>query len=251
MKKHKKNKPNLNNNNFYDGNEMQSNGGKCEFLIKERFKYTEKQINIIKIALEKDTRAIFCDGIWGSGKSFIAVLIALKLLSHKKINGIIYIRNPIESSSTSKIGSLPGSILEKMEPYNQIFFDKLSELLTSPDLDKLKKSNKIECIPLGYARGLSWESKVVIVDEAASLTYDDILLLLTRCGDHTRIIFIGDSINQNDIGTKSGFRKIYNLFSDEESKNNGVFTFELNQETDIVRSGFVRFVMKKTGKIVN
>ena len=230
--------------------ELQPSSAKNELFIKEKFEYTDKQINIIQTGLAKDTRAIFCDGLWGSGKSFISVLIALKLLSQRKINGIIYVRNPIESSSTSKIGYIPGSILEKMEPYNQIFFDKLSELLPRPEVDKLKKDGSIECVPLGFTRGLSWESKLIIVDEAASLTYDDILLLLTRCGEHTRIIFIGDSINQNDIGIKSGFRKMFNLFSDEESKTNGIFTFELNQESDIVRSGFVRFIMKKTGKII-
>jgi predicted ribonuclease YlaK len=136
-----------------------------------------------------------------------------------------------------------------MQPYNQIFFDKLDEFLTKPDIDNLQKQNKIECIPLGFSRGLSWEGKLIIVDEAASLTFDDIILLLTRCAEHTKIFFIGDSLNQNDIGAKSGFRKMFDLLSDEESQAAGIRTFSLQKEEDILRSGFVRFIMKKTGKI--
>ena len=220
------------------------------FTIKEQFKYTDKQLSIIKTGLNKDTKAIFCDGLWGSGKSYMAVLIALKLLSQKRVNSIVYIRNPVESSSLSRIGFIPGTIEDKMAPYNQIFFDKIYEFISKSEMDKLQKEGKIQCVPLGYSRGLSWSSKVIIVDEAASLTYDDILLLLSRCGEHTKIIFIGDSVNQNDIGSKSGFKKMFDLFNDEESRKEGVFSFELKHSADIVRSGFVRFIMKKTGKII-
>ena len=201
-------------------------------IIKERFEYNERQLEIIHAGLNKETKSIFIDGIWGSSKSYLSVLISLKLLYQNKINQIIYVRNPVESSTTSKTGFLPGDIAEKMAPYNQIFFDKLGELLPKSEVEKLIKENKLACIPLGFARGLS-------------------ILLLSRCGEHTKIFFVGDSLNQNDIGNKSGFRQMFDLLSDEESKENGVFTFERQKMEDIVRSGFVRFIMKKTGKIKN
>lgn len=217
--------------------------------IKERFKLTEKQQSILNCGLSKECKCLFLDGIWGSSKSYLATLISLKLLSNKRIDQIIYIRNPIEASTMGKIGFIKGDTSEKMLPYNQIFFDKLDELLYKQDIDKLNKENRFICLPLGFTRGLSWSCKAIIVDEAASMTYDDILLLLSRCGEFTKIFFIGDSLNQNDIGTRSGFSTIFKLFSDQESKDNGVFTFELKESSDIVRSGFVRFIMKKLGKI--
>jgi phosphate starvation-inducible PhoH-like protein len=113
------------------------NSNKNELYIKERFNYTEKQKSILEISQKKEVKSIFIDGLWGSGKSFIAVLIALKLLSQKKVNGILYVRNPIESSSTSRIGFIPGTIEEKMLPYNQIFFDKLNEFISKSEIEKL------------------------------------------------------------------------------------------------------------------
>ena len=221
---------------------------KEELKIKERFDFTDKQKEIIERGMHKDTRCIMIDGLWGTSKSYLATLISLKLLSDKRIDQIMYVRNPIESSSSGKIGFIKGEISEKMAPYNEIFFNKLEELLSRQEIDKLEKEGRIACLPLGFTRGLSWNCKAIIVDEAASLSWDDILLLLTRCGEFTRIFLIGDSENQNDIGTKSGFKKIFDLFSDDESKQNGTFTYELKNKSDILRSGFVRFVMDKVGK---
>ncbi len=228
-----------------------NNNNKNELFIKEKFKdkYTQNQLEILKTGLSKECKSLWIDGIYGSSKSYLSILIGLKLLNERKIDQILFIRNPVEASTTSKLGALPGLISEKMQPYNQIFFDKLSEFLSKSDVAKLQKENKIDCLPLGFCRGLSWENKLIVVDEAASLTFDDCILLLTRCAEHTKIFFIGDSLNQNDIGSKSGFRKMFELLSDAESKENGIFTFELNKMEDIVRSKFVLFIMKKTGKI--
>lgn len=220
-----------------------------DLKIRERTDYSEKQINVLKKLVCKDTKCVFIDGLWGTSKSHLAVLAALKLLSTKKTDGFIFIRNPVESSSTGKSGFLPGGIDEKMAPYNAILFEKLSEFISQADANKLIEEGRIECLPLGFIRGRSWSCKTIIVDEASSMTYDDLFLLLSRCGEFTKIYFLGDSENQNDIGSRSGFAKMFNQFNDEESKENGVFTFEFKNLEDIVRSGFVRFVMKKLGKI--
>lgn len=219
--------------------------------LKERNDLTEKQKNIFEIAEQKNTKCIFIDGLYGTSKSYIAVMSALKLLNAKKVDEIIFIRNPVESSTTGKIGFIPGTSEEKMAPYNAILFDKLEEMLSESDVAKLKKDNRINCHPVGFVRGRSWNCKAVIVDEASSMTWDDLFLVLTRCGEFTRIFFIGDSVNQNDIGAKSGFRKMFDLFDDEESRNFGIHCFELREYSDIVRSGLLRFVMEKTGLIKN
>jgi phosphate starvation-inducible PhoH-like protein len=219
--------------------------------LKQRNDLTEKQKNIFEIAENKNTKCVFIDGLYGTSKSYIAVMSALKLLNAKKVDEIIFIRNPVESSTTGKIGFIPGTSEEKMAPYNAILFDKLEEMLSESDVAKLKKDNRINCHPVGFVRGRSWNCKAVIVDEASSMTWDDLFLVLTRCGEFTRIFFIGDSVNQNDIGAKSGFRKMFDLFDDEESRNFGIHCFELREYSDIVRSGLLRFVMEKTGLIKN
>jgi predicted ribonuclease YlaK len=222
---------------------------KSELNIKERSDLTSKQEEILKTALDKHTKCIFIDGIFGSGKTWLMTLASLKLLNQKKIDQILYIRNPIESSTTGKLGYLKGELDDKLSPYASIFTDKLDELLSKNEIDFLQKDKRIECIPLGFIRGKSWNCKAIIVDEASSLTYDDFILLLTRCGEFTKIFFIGDSANQSDIGNKTGFRKMFDKFNDDLSKENGVYCFELNQKTDIVRSGFVRYILEHLGII--
>lgn len=219
--------------------------------IKERTDLTDKQKKIFEVAANKNTKCVFIDGLYGSSKSYLAVMSSLKLLNAKKVDEIIFIRNPVESSTTGKIGFIPGTSEEKMAPYNAILFDKLEEMLSESDIARLKKDNRISCHPVGFVRGRSWNCKAVIVDEASSMTWDDLFLILTRCGEFTRIFFIGDSVNQNDIGAKSGFRKMFNLFNDQESKDFGIHCFELREYSDIVRSGLLRFVMEKAGLIKN
>ena len=217
--------------------------------IKARNDLTDKQKEIVEIATKRGTKCIFIDGLYGTSKSYLSVYSSLKLLNDKKIDEIIFIRNPVESSTTGKIGFIPGTSEEKMAPYNAILFDKLEEMLPESDIQKLKKDNRINCYPVGFVRGRSWNCKAIIVDEASSMTWDDLFLVLTRCGEFTRIFFVGDSINQNDIGSKSGFRKMFEMFNDEESREFGISCFELREYNDIVRSGLLRFVMEKTGLI--
>ncbi len=217
--------------------------------IHQRYELTERQKVILEAMGDKQTNCVFVDALFGTGKSYLAVLASLKLLNDKKIDKILYLRSAVESSSTSKLGYLPSGIEEKFAPYGEVFFEKLDELLDKAQVDRLKKEGHIETLPINYIRGKSWNCKAIIVDESSNLSEQDIILLLTRCGKFTKIFFIGDSLNQSDIGNKSGFRKVFNAFDDMESKENGVFTFELREASDIVRSGAVRFYLKKLGMI--
>ena len=217
--------------------------------IRERHDYTERQKVILEAALDSQTRSLFIDGVWGSGKTHLCVLAALKLLNTGRVDQIIYIRNPVEATSVGKLGYLKGDQSEKMAPYCVPLHDKLDELLGKPDIDRLAKGDRFQCVPLGFIRGRNWNCKAVIVDEASSMSWDDLMLLLSRCGEFTRIFFIGDSVNQNDLGSKAGFRRVFNTFDDMESKEHGIYAFELRETTDIVRSAFLRFCMRKTGVI--
>jgi phosphate starvation-inducible PhoH-like protein len=218
-------------------------------IIKQRYQLNPKQQAILETALDKRIKCVMIDGLWGTSKTFLAVFASLQLLSEKKVDEIIYIRNPVESSSSGKMGYLKGDMNEKLAPYTAPFEEKLQEFLSPAIIKKLQEDQRLTTMALGFIRGRSFNCKAIIVDEAASMTFDDLILILTRCGPFTKIFLIGDSENQNDIGAKTGFKYLFDKLSDAESKENGIETFEMKSEEDIVRSDFVRFVLKKVGKI--
>lgn len=220
-----------------------------ELKIRERNDLTDKQKEILQVAGDKNTKCILIDGLYGTSKTYLAVLASLRLLNQKRIDGIVYIRNPQESSTTGKLGFLKGDTDEKMAPYLGPLEDKLGEFLSEGEVKRLKADQRVIGMPLGFVRGRSWNCKAIIVDEASSMTWDDLFLILTRCGEFTRIFFIGDSVNQNDIGSKAGFRKLFDMFDDQQSKDFGIHSFEMKEVHDIVRSQLLKFVMFKAGLI--
>lgn len=176
--------------------------------------------------------------------TFMSVLAGLESLNSRKTSDIIYIRSAVESTE-SRIGFIPGSEAEKISPYLQPLVDKLHEFLQKPDIDYLLKNEKVSGRHTGYLRGLSWNTKFIILDEAQNASHKELVTALTRVGQFSKMIVIGDSM-QNDINGKSGFKGIYDLFDDEDSRNNGIFCLKLYPE-DIVRSGIVQYIVKKIG----
>ena len=222
-----------------------------QLSIRERQDLTERQKVILEAALDKDTRCIMIDGIWGTAKSYTATLAALRLLHAGRVKSILYVRSPVEASVHSRIGFLSGDLSEKMAPYTAVLNEKLEELLPKGDIDRLIKDERIQCIPTGFLQGRSYNCAAIIVDEAASMSWEDLMLIISRCGQFTRIFFLGDTVNQVYLSDKSGYARFVQCFSDMESKENGIYTFELREEHDIVRSPFLRFVMRKVGVIRN
>lgn len=214
---------------------------KYELAIFER-ELTEKQKEFINLALSKDTKMIFVSGPAGTSKTYIAIYSALKLLNQKKVSDLLYIRSAVESAD-SKIGFLPGEADEKMAPYIQPLIEKLSELLPKRDIETLQKEDRIDSVPLGFLRGLNWNAKVIIADEAQNMTLKELTTLITRVGEFSKIFILGDP-DQSDINGKSGFVKMLNVFNDQESKENGIFTFNFTED-DIVRSNLVKYIVKK------
>lgn len=250
----KNSKINRNNSNNVNGDYEIKEDRSPKIIQREKYKnelhirelnWTDKQKNIIESGLDNKNQLIFCDGIWGSGKTLIAVYVALQLLKLKKCDQIIYLRNPIESSS-SKLGYLKGDLDQKFEMYVEPLKDKLEELLPPNEVNSLVNDDRILGLPVGFIRGRSWNCKVVIVDEASCLTREELLLVISRIGKFSKCFIVGDHF-QSDIGNKSGFRGLLDFFSDQESKDNGIQTFELKEQNDIMRSNLLRFVMKKLG----
>jgi phosphate starvation-inducible PhoH-like protein len=207
-----------------------------------RRELTDKQKKFLEIALHKDTKMMFVSGPAGTSKTFLAVLSALELLNTRRMSDIIYLRSAVESSD-NKLGYLPGEVADKLSPYVQPLIDKLAEFLCKSDVDRLQKEGRLDSIPIGFLRGLNWNAKVIIADEAQNCSTKELTTLITRVGEFSKVFVLGDP-DQSDIGVKSGFSKMMRGFSDEESRKNGVFTFEFSED-DIVRSGLVKFIIKK------
>ena len=250
LQKSKSDNSNIKNNNEYHSNEpkqdtspivYQKSKLKHELSIFER-ELTEKQKEFVNIALNKDTKMVFVSGPAGTSKTYITIYSALKLLNQKKVSDLLYIRSAVESAD-SKIGFLPGEADEKMAPYIQPLLEKLAELLQNRDIETLQKENRLDSIPLGFLRGLNWNAKCIVADEAQNMTVKEITTLITRVGEFSKVFILGDP-DQSDINGKSGFMKIMNAFDDVESKENGIYTFKFTEE-DIVRSGLVKYIVKK------
>jgi phosphate starvation-inducible PhoH-like protein len=219
----------------------QRNKIKNTIEISER-EFTEKQKEFLKLALDRDVKLMFVSGPAGTSKTYLSVLAALKLLNQKRVSDLLYLRSAVESADC-KIGFLPGETEEKMAPYIQPLLDKLSELISKPAIDALQKENRLDSIPIGFLRGLNWNAKCIIADEAQNMTIKEITTLITRTGEFSKVLVLGDP-DQSDINGKSGFKKMFDIFNDDESKENGICTFTFTEE-DIVRSGLVKFIIKK------
>lgn len=218
---------------------------KNEIQINQR-ELTDKQNEFLKIALDKKTKLMFVSGPAGTSKTFLSVLAALTLINQKKVSDLLYLRSAVESAD-SKIGFLPGEANEKMAPYIQPLLDKLSEFTTKATIDWLQKDKRIDSIPIGFLRGLNWNARCVVADEAQNMTHKELVTLITRVGEFSKVFILGDP-DQSDINGKSGFTKMMKTFDDYESKENGIHTFYFD-ENDIVRSGLVRFIIKKLKQI--
>lgn len=208
------------------------------------FRWTEKQKEFLRIACDKNNRIMFVNGPAGTSKSFMATYASLMLLNEKKISDIIYMRSAVESSD-SKIGYLPGDVDEKLHFYNMPFLDKLDELLSKEDIKKLEEQSRISTHPINYARGMNWAAKSVIFDEAQNSTMKEIVTVMTRLGEFSRCFILADPMQTDLPSNKSGgFEKLYEAFSDEESRARGINVFKFD-ENDIVRSEIVKFIVRK------
>ena len=242
--KQKQSQNNNNNNVTKDKSLIVHQGDKLErpVQIRQRPDLTNKQKEFLKLALDNHTKIVFITGPSGSSKSFLATLVALELLNLKKVSDLIYIRSIVESSD-NKMGYLPGDANEKLTPYLEPLMEKLDELLCKSDINTLMKENRIEGKPTGYLRGLSWNAKAIIMDEAQNSTFRELTTLMTRVGQFSKLFVCGDPM-QSDINGKSGFEKMCNVFNDNESREMGIHVFTLT-EADIVRSEIVRYIVKK------
>lgn len=209
---------------------------------RREFKFTAKQQRFLKTALDEKTKIIFVSGPAGSSKTYMGVYALLQLMQQDFDKDLIYIRSIVESADKG-LGSLPGDISEKFDPFLMPLYDKMEEILCEGDMIYLKNKEKISALPVNFLRGASWRNKLIFADEAQNFTKKELTTLTTRIGEDTKIIIGGDFM-QSDINGKTGFKEFFNIFDDDESKEMGIHTFSFTSR-DIVRSEILKFIIKR------
>ena len=197
---------------------------------------SEKQSEYIKALKENDIVMSF--GPAGTGKSFLAVSVAITLLMEKKIDRVILSRPAVEAGE--KLGFLPGDMKEKVDPYLRPLYDALYELFGADKIDKKIETGEIEIAPLAFMRGRTLKNCFAILDEAQNATETQIKMFLTRIGENSKLVVNGDP-SQVDLINKqdSGLIKSRNILKGiEEIK---IIEFDHN---DVVRHPLVSKIIK-------
>jgi phosphate starvation-inducible PhoH-like protein len=208
---------------------------------------TEKQKSLVRLGLDDNNKVIFITGPAGSTKTFMAVYCALKKLKQSDELDLMYVRTVIESAEKG-LGALPGDIDEKVNPYMAPLDDKLRELLpsTTSVRSELIRTKRVQAMPVNFLRGASWVNKIVVADEAQNFTFKELTTLMTRLGENSQLFICGDYM-QSDINGKSGFKDMFDLFDDEQSRQKGIHCFAFGIE-DIKRSEILKYIIKKINK---
>ena len=172
---------------------------------------SEKQSEYIKALKENDI--IMSLGPAGTGKSFLAVSVAITLLMEKKIERVILSRPAVEAGE--KLGFLPGDMKEKVDPYLRPLYDALYELFGAEKIEKKIETGEIEIAPLAFMRGRTLKNCFAILDEAQNATETQIKMFLTRIGENSKLVVNGDP-SQVDLINKaqSGLVKSKNILKD-------------------------------------
>ncbi|MBR2906734.1 MAG: PhoH family protein [Clostridia bacterium] len=191
-------------------------------------KYTEK--------MKKNT-IVFGVGPAGTGKTFLAVAMAVKALREKQVSRIILTRPAIEAGE--KLGFLPGDLQSKIDPYLRPLYDALYEMLGVENYQRLAEKQVIEIAPLAYMRGRTLDDSFIILDEAQNATVEQMKMFLTRLGFGSKAVITGDP-SQTDLpyGQKSGLQDATQILDGIEDIAIHRFT-----DRDVVRHKLVQAII--------
>jgi len=197
---------------------------------------TTGQLKYVETMLANDLT--FCIGPAGTGKTYLAVAIAVSMLKKKQIRRIVLARPAVEAGE--KLGFLPGDIQAKVNPYLRPLFDALEDMMDFTQMKKFMELDIIEIIPLAFMRGRTLNEAVIICDEAQNTSPLQMLMVLTRLGHGSKMIITGD-ITQIDLESsqKSGMVEAIELLK----RIKGIGTVGLTQK-DIVRHRLVQNIVR-------
>lgn len=198
---------------------------------------TENQANLIKTIHENIIT--FAEGLPGTGKTACAVGLALEHLLEDKVKKIIITRPVLEAGE--KIGFIPGSFEEKLNPYLLPIYDEISNFITISHFASLKTAGKIEIVPFGFMRGRNFHNAFIVADECQNASYDQLKMLLTRIGMNSKMVLTGD-VKQSDLPRhqQGGFLR----FMDALEGLEGIGIAELTS-VDIIRNPIIGKILDR------
>ena len=186
------------------GGELADIGSDCIFVTAKGKPIKAKTVGQSKYvdAIRKNT-IVLGIGPAGTGKTFLAVAMAVKALRDKQVSRILLTRPAIEAGE--RLGFLPGDLLSKIDPYLRPLYDALGEMLGQETQQRLMEKGVIEVAPLAYMRGRTLDDAFIILDEAQNATPEQVKMFLTRLGFGSKVVVTGD-LTQTDLpsGQKSG-----------------------------------------------
>lgn len=186
----------------------------------------------------EDNTITFGIGPAGTGKTYLAMAKAVAALQAKKVNRIILTRPAVEAGE--KLGFLPGTLSEKIDPFLRPLFDALNDMIDVDSIPRLMQTGVIEVAPLAYMRGRTLNDSFIILDEAQNTTPEQMKMFLTRLGFGSKMVITGD-VTQVDLpnGMRSGLRIISDILQDIDD----ISFMELTAE-DVVRHRLIGDIVK-------
>ena len=202
--------------------------------------FTEKQKIFLKLAIARDNKIMFVRGPAGTSKTYLSVYAALQLFNICNDYDIMYVRT-IAESGEKNLGSLPGDLAEKFNPFMMPLDDKLEEMLSPQEIKYIHDKKIVNARPINFLRGSNWINKIIIADESQNFTFKELTTLVTRLGENSKLFICGDPM-QSDINGKSGFNQMTDLFNDQESAEQGIHCFDFTKN-DIMRSEILKYIV--------
>ena len=201
---------------------------------------SENQQRLVKAFEENDL--VFATGPAGSGKTFVAIALAVRALKNKEARKIILSRPAVEAGE--KLGFLPGEMKDKLDPYLQPLYDALQDMIPAVKLKEYMENNVIQIAPLAFMRGRTLNDAVIILDEAQNTTPHQIKMFLTRLGMNAKMIVTGD-MTQIDLppSTTSGLIQAMQILKGVK----GIGRIEFTKK-DIVRHKLVQRIVEAYDK---
>ena len=201
-------------------------------VIKPR---SPNQKRLVQSARSNDV--LFAIGPAGTGKTYVAVAMAVAALNNHRVKRIVLSRPAVEAGE--QLGFLPGDFYEKVDPYLQPLYDALGDMLPREKMAEYLEQDRVEVVPLAYMRGRTLKSSFVILDEAQNVTTSQMKMFLTRLGPKSQAIITGD-ITQTDLNNRSesGLIQVQHILKDID----GIEFIYLERE-DVVRHRLVREII--------